>query len=439
MGFFCLSLIMKITDLHKIFLKNSVITIDSRKIEKGAIFFAIKGENFDGNKFAKDAIDNGCAYVIVDNHEVVDGSKYILVEDTLKTLQELASYHRNQLNMPIIAITGTNGKTTTKELIATVLSKKYKVSFTEGNYNNHIGVPLTLLKMNEDTQIGVVEMGANHLNEIEQLCEIASPNYGLITNIGKAHIEGFGSFENVIKAKKELYDYIKLVNGKVFFNKQNTILSKLVADLDFDAIAFGDESSIVNGQVLPSNRFVKLSVNIEGETNEVETHLIGNYNLENILASISIGKYFNIDNHDIISAIEEYIPKNNRSQFLKTNKNNLILDAYNANPTSVEAALGNFIALDLENKCVILGDMLELGEESENEHENIVDFANNQNFETIILVGNIYSSLQVPDNILQFEEVGELKKWISKNNLHNANILIKGSRGIQLEQIVELL
>ena len=430
---------MKIADLHKIFLKNSVITIDSRKTEKDAIFFAINGENFDGNKFAKDAIDNGCAYVIVDNPEVVDGSKYILVEDTLKTLQELAAYHRKQLNIPIIAITGTNGKTTTKELIASVLSKKYKVSFTQGNYNNHIGVPLTLLSMNEDTQIGVVEMGANHMNEIKQLCEIASPDYGLITNIGKAHIEGFGSFENIIEAKKELYDYIKLVRGKVFFNKQNIVLSKLVADIKLDTIAFGDESFIVNGQVLPSNQFVKLSVNIEGETNEIETYLIGNYNLENILASASIGNYFNIDNHDIISAIEEYIPKNNRSQFLKTDKNNLILDAYNANPTSVEAALENFIALDLQNKCVILGDMLELGEESENEHRIIVDFANNQNFETIILVGNIYSSLQVPDNILQFEEVGELKKWISKNNLHNANILIKGSRGIQLEKIVELL
>ena len=430
---------MKVVDLYKIFLKNSIVTVDSRKIEKGAIFFALKGENFNGNKFAKDAINKGCSYVIVDDPKVVNGQKYILVENTLKTLQELASYHRKQLKIPIIAITGTNGKTTTKELIAAVLSKKYNTTFTKGNLNNHIGVPLTLLSMNEDTQIGVVEMGANHTNEIKQLCEIANPDYGVITNIGKAHMEGFGTFENIIKTKKELYDYIKLVKGKVFFNKQNTILSGLVNDLELDTITFNDKNSIVTGQVLPSNQFIKLAVNIEGETDEIETHLIGDYNLENILVSASIGNYFNIDKHDIISAIEEYIPNNNRSQFLKTKNNNLILDAYNANPTSVEAALNNFIALNLQNKCVILGDMLELGAESENEHRNIVDFANNQNFETIILVGNIYSSLQVPDHIFQFENIDELKKWISKNNLHSANILIKGSRGIQLEKIVELL
>ena len=430
---------MKVADLYKIFLKNSIVTIDSRKIEKGAIFFALKGESFDGNKFAKAAIDKGCSYAVVDDPEVVSGQKYILVENTLKALQELAFCHREQLKIPIIAITGTNGKTTTKELIATVLSKKYNTTFTKGNLNNHIGVPLTLLSMNEDTQIGVVEMGANHTNEIKQLCKIANPNYGVITNIGKAHMEGFGTFENIIKTKKELYDYIKLVNGKVFFNKQNTILLGLVNDLELDAVTFSDKNSIVTGRVLASNQFIKLAINIEGETNEIETHLIGNYNFENILASASIGNYFNIEKDDIISAIEEYIPENNRSQFLKTKNNNLILDAYNANPTSVEAALKNFIALNLQNKCVILGDMLELGAETENEHRNIVDFTNNQNFETIILVGNIYSSLQVPGHIFQFENIDELKKWISKNNLHNANILIKGSRGIQLEKIVELL
>lgn len=430
---------MKLIDLYKIFISNSVVSIDSRKSEKASLFFAIKGENFDGNLFAKDAINSGCKYAIVDNPKVVDGPQYILVDDVLKKLQELASFHRKQLDIPIIAITGTNGKTTTKELIANVLSKKYKVSFTKGNLNNHIGVPLTLLSMNADTQIGVVEMGANHINEIKQLCEIAQPNYGIITNIGKAHIEGFGSYENVIKAKKELYDYIKLVNGKVFFNQQNKVLSKLVDSLNINAIPFGAENTELYGHVLPTNKFVKLAITIKNKAYKLDTHLIGDYNYENILVSASAGNYFNINNNDIISAIEKYTPQNNRSQFFKTKKNNLILDAYNANPSSVEAALRNFITLNLENKCVILGDMLELGSESENEHKNVVEFINNKKFDKIILVGNIYSSLQVPNHILQFKNVDELGLWIAKNILQSKNILIKGSRGIKLEKIVDLL
>jgi UDP-N-acetylmuramoyl-tripeptide--D-alanyl-D-alanine ligase len=430
---------MEIQKLYRLFLKNPIITTDTRKIEKGAIFFALTGESFDGNKYAQDAIKKGCSYAIIDDKDVPLSDRLILVDNVLNTLQELASFHRKQLNIPIIAITGTNGKTTTKELIASVLKTIYNVSFTQGNLNNHIGVPLTLLSMTESTEIGVVEMGANHVGEIKELCKIADPNYGIITNIGKAHIDGFGSYENIIKAKKELYDYLKENDRKVFVNEGNDLLSKLVNELELDNVSYNHPKTKVKGESLSTNKFLKAKVNINDADHYVETQLIGSYNLENVLAAICVGHYFKVPDDKIIKSIKEYVPQNNRSQFVKTQSNNLIVDCYNANPTSVKAALENFISLDLSNKCVILGDMLELGKVSEEEHRMVVDFVIKQDFKHIVLVGDIYFLIDVPINIKQFKTVEELNNWICLNKIHESNVLIKGSRGIQLERVIENL
>ena len=430
---------MKIEEIYEIYKNASAVTTDTRKIISGAIFFALKGDKFDGNKYAKEAINKGCKFAIVDDKTVVNSKSFILVDNVLSCLQQLAKYHRQQLNIPIIAITGTNGKTTTKELISSVLIKKYKIGSTQGNFNNHIGVPLTLLSFNKETEIGIVEMGANHPLEIKELCQIALPNYGIITNIGKAHIEGFGSFENIIKTKRELFDFIKISNGKVFYNSTNKLLQEAVNDLELDTIAFGKKDSSVRGEILPSNKYLKLNLSIGNSTENVTTQLIGNYNLENILAAACIGNYFRVSNLNIISAIQEYKPQNNRSEFIQTTSNNLYLDAYNANPTSVKAALDNFISLNLNNKVVILGDMLELGIESKKEHEKIIKFISLQDFKRILLVGRIYSSLETPDSITTFDNINELITWIESNKIYNSNVLVKGSRGIQLEQIVDNL
>jgi UDP-N-acetylmuramoyl-tripeptide--D-alanyl-D-alanine ligase len=430
---------MKIERLYQIFLRSKKVTTDSRNVENDALFFALKGENFDGNAYAKNALENGCSFAIVDNSDYVQGNNYILVDDVLETLQLLGNYHRKQLNIPIIAITGTNGKTTTKELVTSVLCKKFSVSYTIGNLNNHIGVPLTLLSMNENTQIGIVEMGANHINEIKNLCEIAEPDFGIITNIGKAHLEGFGSFENIIKTKKELYDYLKFKDGKVFYNSNNSLLQKIIIELNLNAIAFGNLNNKVNGEIITSDRFLSINIKIGNFQALVETQLIGNYNLENVLAAACIGHYYGVNPELIVSAIEEYIPKNNRSQFFKTEKNNLFLDSYNANPTSVEASLKNFASLKINNKYVIIGDMLELGNESELEHEKIIGLLQDYSFDKTILVGNIFHSLKVPEKFLRYRDVNELKSWLENSNIVNSNVLIKGSRGIQLEKIVEFL
>jgi UDP-N-acetylmuramoyl-tripeptide--D-alanyl-D-alanine ligase len=430
---------MKIEQIYQIFLRSKKVTTDSRIVENNALFFALKGENFDGNAYAKSALENGCSFAIVDNSDYVQGDNYILVDDVLETLQLLGNYHKKQLNIPIIAITGTNGKTTTKELVASVLNEKFSISYTKGNLNNHIGVPLTLLSMDENTQIGIVEMGANHINEIKNLCEIAEPDFGIITNIGRAHLEGFGSFENIIKAKKELYDYLKFKDGKVFYNSNNLLLQKTINELNLNTVAFGSLNNKVYGDIITSDKFLSINIKIGDFQAEVKTQLIGNYNLENVLAAASIGYYNGINPELIVSAIEKYVPKNNRSQFLKTAKNNLFLDAYNANPTNVDASVRNFASLEINNKYVILGDMLELGNYSESEHEKIIGLLQDHSFDKIILVGNIYISLKVPDKFLQFRDVNELKNWLENNNIVNSNVLIKGSRGIQLEKVVGLL
>jgi UDP-N-acetylmuramoyl-tripeptide--D-alanyl-D-alanine ligase len=415
-----------------------VIT-DSRGAEHNSLFFALKGENFDGNKYAKSALEKGCSYAVIDNLDFAFNDKFIVVNNVLETLQQLGQYHRKQLNIPIIAITGTNGKTTTKELVAAVLAKKYDVSYTQGNFNNHIGVPLTLLEMNKDTEIGVVEMGANHIGEIEKLCEIAEPDFGIITNIGKAHLEGFGSFENIIKAKSELYEYIQAKNGTIFYNSNNSILQDINKKLKTNSIRFGSIDSGVHGEILPADKFLSVKINMGNYNSILNTQLIGAYNRENIEAAASIGFYYGIKPELIISAIESYTPKNNRSQFQITENNKLFLDAYNANPTSVEASVRNFMSLKIENKYIILGDMLELGNESRTEHERIVELLTDLSAEKVLLVGEIYSSLKINQSYLQFQDVNELKVWLSKNKITESNILIKGSRGIKLEKLIELL
>jgi len=430
---------MNIQDLYPIFLKSSGVTTDTRNAIENSIFFALKGETFNGNKFARQALENRCAFAVIDEKEYALDDRYILVTNVLETLQELAGYHRNNLRIPVIAITGTNGKTTTKELIAAVLSKKYKVAFTQGNLNNHIGVPLTLLSINRTHEMAIIEMGANHPGEIKILAEIAKPDFGIITNIGKAHLEGFGSFENVIKTKTELYHYLKTQNGKVFYNRDNEILDEYVQRLELDSISYGRKSNHLYGELLSSEKFLEADIFVDGLIKRICTNLVGGYNLENVLAAISIGKYFKVDLEYLISAIEDYKPKNNRSQFVDTDKNSLILDAYNANPTSVDAALRNFESLHLDHKCVILGDMKELGSESLVEHEKIIKYLENTNFDIKVLIGEIYSSLKTATDILRFKDVNEFNGWLSENPIINSTILIKGSRAVKLEEIVKNL
>jgi len=435
---------MKTKELYKIFKEFSEITTDSRNIIKNSIFFALKGTNFNGNEYASKAIELGCSYAVIDEKKYVQNNKYILVDNVLESLQQLAHYHRQNLKIPIIAITGTNGKTTTKELIKAVLSKKYNIIGTEGNLNNHIGVPLTLLSMNDSTEIGVVEMGANHMGEIKMLCEIAEPNYGLITNIGKAHLEGFGSFEGVIKAKSELYEYLSKNNKIIFVNIDNKILKDI--SIKSNKITYGTiANSNYQGEFIEANPFVKLNwkyndTNLQNyRSNYVETQLIGKYNFENILASICIGKFFNVSDDDIKQAIEQYKPTNNRSQLIKSKFNTLLLDFYNANPTSMKEALINFADIKSENKIIILGDMFELGNESEKEHLKIINILKRNNFKDFFLIGNVFNKVSKNTKFKSFESTNDFINWVKNNRISDSYILIKGSRGMHLENIIEFL
>ncbi len=434
---------MNISDLYNIFLRQPDISIDTRKIKHGDIFFALRG-NTNGNQYAKPAIEQGAAYAIVDDPEYYKNTgKYILVDNTLKTLQQLASYHRKQLNTKIIGLTGSNGKTTTKELIASVLSTKYKVFATRGNLNNHIGVPLSLLSMNSTHEIGIIEMGANHIGEINDLCEIASPELGLITNIGNAHIEGFGSFEGVKKAKSELYQYIKKSNGLVFVNNDNDVLMQLAHELQipFKSYGSGDDSDF-KGACIPSELFLELYFfSSENKKVHIKSNLVGSFNCENVLAACAFGKYFDISDQSVKKAIELYTPENNRSQLYKTSNNQLILDYYNANPTSMKAAIQHFAQIDAKNKIPIIGDMLELGDISDKEHKDIAELLE-QEFQQVILVGKNFR--QTTDqynykNIQAFNNTNDLADFLKANPIKNAFILLKGSRAIGLEGIIPFL
>jgi len=423
---------MKIEDLYEIFKSHPVISTDTRKIKNGCLFFALKGEKFNGNKFAENALKEGASYIIIDDKEYKLSNNYILVNNVLKTLQQLANYHRKQLNIPFIGITGTNGKTTTKEFINAVLSQKYKTAFTQGNLNNHIGVPLTLLSIPTDCEIAIIEMGANHIKEIDFLCKIVEPNFGIITNIGTAHIEGFGSLDNIKKTKNELYQFIKSVNGKVFVNGDDSTLINLSNNLD--RITYGGRDSDCSGKSTSSTPSVKLEWN--GQT--ITSNLYGNYNYDNILAAICIANYFDVSPEKIKEAIENYFPTNNRSQIIEANTNTIFLDAYNANPTSMNAAIETFAENKSENKLMILGDMLELGEISQNEHQKITDKIDQLKINAIF-VGNEFNSIDNKCDFTYLKDNTEVIDWLKKSTLTNHQILIKGSRGIRLESVAEYL
>jgi UDP-N-acetylmuramoyl-tripeptide--D-alanyl-D-alanine ligase len=424
--------------IYSAFTETGKISTDSRKIESGCVFFALKGENFNGNKYAADALEKGARFAIVDEAKYATSGNIILVDDVLKCLQDMAHHHRTQLNIPILGITGSNGKTTTKELIATVLSKKFKVSFTQGNLNNHIGVPLTLLRMNESTEFGVVEMGANHPGEIKMLCEIADPDFGIITNIGKAHLEGFGSFEGVVQTKGELYEYLKQKNGVVFYNRDNSILESLGAGLP-KRVSFGKSGADLNGEPIKSPPFIHVKTNFNKGVLYLNSKLIGDFNFENIMAAACIGNYFNIDPLIIQQAIKTYEPSNNRSQLIKKNGIRIFMDAYNANPTSMKASIKSFSANIDGDAYLILGDMLELGKYSEEEHRQMLDLIQGKGLNNVFLVGEEFMKVCTPYPFTAFKNVDDLCIHLKKNPIKNGNILIKGSRGIQLEKVLEIL
>ena len=415
---------MKIDDLYTLYTQEYKVDTDTRNIRKNSLFFALKGANFNGNEFAEQALDKGASYVIIDEKKFKVNNKCILVDNVLNTLQELANYHRNQLNIPFIALTGSNGKTTTKELINAVLSKKYKTVATKGNLNNHIGVPLTLLSIRLDTEIAIVEMGANHQNEIAFLSSIVEPDFGYITNFGKAHLEGFGSVEGVIKGKSELYDFLIENNKSVFINPDDKI--QVAKTRNAKRIPFNESISF-----LEANPYVKLSFN----NTILQSKLIGSYNYNNIAAAITIGNYFNVEKDQIINAIQSYSPTNNRSQIIAKNDFKIILDAYNANPSSMNAALDNLSLLNDVSKIAILGDMFELGTDSEYEHQNIVNLARNKGLHAIF-IGKQFFNTDANEKYESFEE------FISSFNIEkyrNSTILIKGSRGMALERILNYI
>ena len=426
---------MRISEIHSIFLTCTGANTDTRNLQAGSMFFALKGPSFNANSFAKKALDTACKYAIIDEEEYYVDERTILVEDVLRCLQELSTYHRQKLDIPVIGITGSNGKTTSKELLNAVLKEKYKVYATLGNYNNHIGVPLTLLSIKEDVEIALVEMGANHAGEIEFLCKLCQPNYGLITNIGKAHLEGFGTFETIIETKSALYRHLLKNNGLAFVNEKEDLLLDL--SKDNNRVLYRNKTSIDGELIHSSSPF--LNFNFLSQTNpvqEVKTQLIGDYNLNNVLSAMAVGLYFKVDEESIIKAIESYQPSNNRSQWLKTSNNHLILDAYNANPSSTLLSVNNFAELQVDNKWIILGDMLELGDSEVEEHQKIIDALSLIDSETI-LVGPIYSSCNIPEQMKSFASTEECMDFILKSKPKEKTILIKGSRGLKLESLVD--
>lgn len=416
---------MKIKELYELYRKNYLVDTDTRKIRKGTIFFALKGENFNGNEFALDALENGADFCVLDEEKYLVNEKFILVDNVLSTLQKLANYHRNALNIPIVGLTGSNGKTTTKELINCVLSSKYRTTATQGNYNNHIGVPLTLLSMTNETEIGIVEMGANHKGEIKMLSEIAEPTIGYITNFGKAHLEGFGGVEGVIQGKSELYRYIIGKGGTLIINPNDSI--QIEKSEGGNKYLFTKEV-----ELLEVDPFIRMKLN----GSEIKSSLIGSYNYPNIVAAVTIGNYFDVDQESMIHAIQGYVPTNNRSQIISKGSNEIILDAYNANPTSMKAAIENFKEYGKRRKVVILGDMFELGNSSEEEHQNIVDLVEELGFEETIFVGDHFADT-VTLHGEQFSNFELLSVYLEKTKFENSEILIKGSRGMALERCLE--
>lgn len=427
---------MEIAELYKCFMECGKVTTDSRNCPEGSMFIALKGETFNGNAFAAQALKQGCRYAVIDESEYA-GEGTILVDNCLQALQQLANYHRRQLKTPVIGITGTNGKTTTKELISTVLSRKFNTLYTEGNFNNHIGVPLTLLRLTKEHEMAVVEMGANHPGEIKTLVHIAEPDYGIITNVGKAHLQGFGSFEGVIRTKGELYDFLRAKGGAtIFIQNENPYLNGIAEGLT--CVRYGQTAGLyVSGELISCSPFLSFRWTAEGVSHEVNTHLIGSYNLDNMLAAAAIGRYFGVSDDDISSALASYLPHNNRSQLKETADNKLIVDAYNANPTSMMAALKNFRQVEAPHKMVILGDMKELGEASREEHQKVVDYLKECGFDRVVLVGPEFAA--ATHSYQTFQHVDEVLADIRMHKPQGYYILIKGSNSMKLSQLPERL
>jgi UDP-N-acetylmuramoyl-tripeptide--D-alanyl-D-alanine ligase len=434
-----------IDSLYKIFQQYPQITTDSRRITEGCLFFALKGETFDGNAFAEKALADGAAYAIIDNPDFKKNDRFILVKDVLKTLQQLATHHRRQFDFPVIGIAGSNGKTTTKELVSAVMSKQYKAHFTKGNLNNHIGVPLTLLELNENHEVAIVEMGANHQEELWELCEIAEPTHGLITNIGKEHLEGFGGFEGVKKGESEIYHWLVKHNGTVFVNDDEEFLHELLPKDGIRVVNYHQqhqqpslEHPAYEITLESAAPYLKVGfLNVKGEMLHAQSHLIGDYNFGNLSTAIAIGKYFKVPSSKIKEAIENYKPSMNRSQVMVLkNGATIILDAYNANPTSMQHALRSLAKMPQKNKIAIIGDMFELGEYSENEHHETLEIAKALNFKDLVTVGKLFFSVNT-EGVLKFEKTEEAKAWFQKKRFGKTTcILIKASRSMRLETLL---
>lgn len=421
-----------IGDLYALFLQFPSVQTDTRKLKAGDIFFALKGPSFNGNAFAAQALAAGAAYAVIDEPEYLSGQKTLLVNDVLETLQALAHHHRKQLNIPVIAITGSNGKTTTKELVHAVLSTTYRTTTTQGNLNNHIGVPLTLLSIPPDAEMAVIEMGANHQKEIASYCQYTEPDYGIITNCGKAHLEGFGGVEGVRKGKGELYDFLRTNGGTVFVMWDYDYLRAMSTGIS-NLITYGSKDAQLNGTVLKNEPFLEIEVDGASPL-KIQSQLVGSYNLPNLLVAVCVGRYFKVEDAKIKTAIENYAPSNSRSQLLKQDSNTIVLDAYNANPSSMKLAIENFAALPYPNKVLMLGAMAELGEESLAEHQAIINLIGSYSWQDVILVGGDF--LKLPHPYRSFANSADAAKWFTDARLTNCAILVKGSRSMQMERAI---
>ncbi len=434
MAFLISTYIMSIESLYEIFCHYPSVQTDTRKLQQGDIYFALIGENFNGNRFAEKALEMGAAYAIVDEEEYVLNDHCILVEDVLTTLQQLALYHRKQFTIPFIAITGSNGKTTTKELIYTVLSSKYKTYATEGNLNNHIGVPLTILKIKKDAEMAIIEMGANHQLEIASYCAIALPTHGLINNCGKAHLEGFGGIEGVRKGKGELYDYVRQSQGTIFRNTDLPYLYDMSTGI-LEQITYGKMQAEYTGIPSMQNSYLQVAITSPKLECLIHTHLVGEYNFPNVMAAVAVGRTFQIPIGEIKKSIEMYTPSNSRSQLLQLNGNTIILDAYNANPSSMSEAISNFVQTDYPNKVIMLGAMMELGKESITEHKRIIHVLEETNWNHVVLVGGDFE--RVPHSYTYFPNSEEAKIWFQSMKFENTAILLKGSRAMAMEKVIQ--
>jgi UDP-N-acetylmuramoyl-tripeptide--D-alanyl-D-alanine ligase len=425
---------LTIDKLYELYTQNGGVQTDTRKLEKGDIFFALSGPNFNGNQFAAKAIEVGASYAIVDEDLGIEEERIIKVDNALETLQQLAKYHREQFNIPFIAITGSNGKTTTKELVSTVLASHFKTYTTQGNLNNHIGIPLTLLKVKRDAEIAVIEMGANHQKEIAGYCKYTNPTHGIITNCGKAHLEGFGGIEGVRKGKGELFDYLRASNGTAFIFSDFDYLQQMSAGIP-NIITYGTTEANVTGKAVSTDDFLQVQLTNAEKPIIIQTQLVGDYNLPNVLCAVAVGKHFGVPFHKLVQSIETYAPSNSRSQMVVKGSNHIILDAYNANPSSMKVAIENMVKINADLKVLMLGGMMELGEESLEEHEKLVNYIKNYSWDKVVLVGGDFGKITHP--YLYFSSSTEAAEWFKKQDLQDSYVLIKGSRSMQMEKILE--